>query len=391
MSGIQFLVRTDLGETIGPIDAVELKRMAISGELTPNCQVQRVGGSGIWRSASSINGLVFVKKVLRAEIPSVSAPKRPKAPTDPIGNIGAWWWCVNGGVAQGPFFSSVVMYHYISSNMPMGWQVRLEGTKDWMPIEDAPWFVAKNNQRGPTSPLAPVFTNKINSTDVPFNDPTFTDQVKDGFLKALMIIPSLLMNPMKGVIDAGTNLGNRDQIIVGCMINVIGSVVMFLIALMKYSEFAKFIDVSLGAFLKVLLLLSTPFIALAATNVGVRKIVAPQSKFGLGFDFLAAATALLPIQIAIVIAIMTLGPGMTPELLKILGAVFAYTVVLSAQIVYAVNANAEESAGIKFLFLTPIQLTLAIYLTYWLGSEFISSLSGMPIGMPTQMPYRYPR
>lgn len=160
------------------------------------------------------------------------------------------------------------------------------------------------------------------------------------------------MNPIKGVIDAGTNLGNRDQIIVGCMINVLGTVVMLLIVWMKFHEFAKVLETSkvIEAFLKVLLLLSTPFIALAATNIGVRKIVAPQSKFGLGFDFLAAATALLPIQIAIVIAIMTLGPGMTPELLKILAAVFAYTVVLSAQIVYAVNANAEESAGIKFLF-----------------------------------------
>jgi hypothetical protein len=393
MSSIQFFVRTDLGETIGPIDAVELKRMAISGELTHDCEVQRVGGSGTWRSASSINGLVFAKKVLRAEIPSVSAPKRPKAPTDPIGNIGAWWY-VNGGDPQGPFPAAIIMQDYKAANSPIDWQVLLDGTKDWMPIEEAPWFIEKNNQRGPTAPRGPALTNGMKSPKVsPSNGPSFTEQVKDSFLKAVKTIPSLLMNPIKGVIDAGTNLGNRDQIIVGCMINVLGTVVMLLIVWMKFHEFAKVLETSkvIEAFLKVLLLLSTPFIALAATNIGVRKIVTPQSKFGLGFDFLAAATALLPIQIAIVLAIMTSGPGMTPELLKILAAVFAYTVVLSAQIVYAVNANAEESAGIKFLFLTPIQLTLAIYLTYWLGSEFISSLSGMPMGMPTQMPYGYPR
>ena len=56
----RFLVKCASGEVLGPLTAIELKRMAQEGRITPACMVRRDGDDEArWHSAGGIKGLDF--------------------------------------------------------------------------------------------------------------------------------------------------------------------------------------------------------------------------------------------------------------------------------------------------------------------------------------------
>jgi len=142
----KYIVKLATGEQIGPVDANELKQLAMTKRMTADAYVQRVGGSGRWTMASEIRGLVF------------GSPA----------TVDRWWLSTDGNT-QGPFSANEIIQKYRAAGSPTGWHVLREGDTHWLALEQAPWFRS-------TSAPAPVANSQTNTPFQTASD-TITSQL----------------------------------------------------------------------------------------------------------------------------------------------------------------------------------------------------------------------
>jgi len=176
----KYIVKLATGEQIGPVDANELKQLAMTKRMTADAYVQRVGGSGRWTMASEIRGLVFgspaaleIDDVLSPKLGNgvtrddlVSpAPARPVSSPPPVDR----WWLSTDGNTQGPFSANEIVQKYRAAGSPTGWHILREGDTNWLALEQAPWF-------RPASAPTPV-ANSQTSTPFQTASDTITSQL----------------------------------------------------------------------------------------------------------------------------------------------------------------------------------------------------------------------
>ncbi len=167
-----YIVKLATGEQIGPVDANELKRLAVTKRMTADAYVQMVGGSGRWTMASEIRGLVFGSPVaiemddvlspklgngitledLASPAPARPAPMQPVPAPPPLDR----WWLSTDGNTQGSFSANEIVQQHRAAGSPMGWQVLRDGDTNWLALEQAPWF-------RPTSTPAPVANSQTST------------------------------------------------------------------------------------------------------------------------------------------------------------------------------------------------------------------------------------
>lgn len=72
-----FYVRLQSGERIGPLDSTTLKNLALVGKVKSDSLLMRIGGSGIWRKASVVRGLVFAEAPIDVLLSVQPPPTNP--------------------------------------------------------------------------------------------------------------------------------------------------------------------------------------------------------------------------------------------------------------------------------------------------------------------------
>jgi hypothetical protein len=370
MSSEQFICRLDSGKEIGPVDANGLKRLAAEGMLHPDSMVQRVGGSGSWRRAGGIKGLVFASpavKVNKAASPPPVLPVVPTAspvPTDAAAAVKRWWLAV-GGQTLGPFAPADILQQFQTAGSPPGWQVRGEDDAQWTPIDTAPWFEPKQQSF--------VAAPRVRQ-EAKFGDIART---------ALRSIPNLLKSPVDEVQRIAVSHDDGARLLYAFSINACGMVAILACAYLRFKNEPPFanismVDVTWRAFVALLI----PFVSLALAGSVVRKMTVSKPTDGLGIDALSAAAALLPIQVASLIP-MLLGIGN----FELAFGVPAYALILSPIIMFGIRVRmtGDDANVARLMLLTPIQFFAAAYISKILLVELLPAM--LPSMPPMRMPF----
>lgn len=112
--------------------------------------------------------------------------------------------------------------------------------------------------------------------------------------------------------------------------------------------------------------MATPYIALAVANLVFRKAIGIQNDKGFGYDLLSSSAALLPCQVGGLIALM-LGVGN----IELIIGVSVYSVVLASLITYSIAHSVQSTKANLVLFLTPVKIFIAAYLTKVIYAELL--------------------
>lgn len=204
--------------------------------------------------------------------------------------------------------------------------------------------VAPPAAAGPAAPAAPM------PPSVPFM-PQAASQGTGDLSAALRALATLPVEPAATIQRMAGSFDTKMLVAMAGAINLAFNLVPLAIFCFNLRKFMSIGDM-FETVVKGLVVGSVPFATLTAANFGLRKVAVKESTHGPGFDALAAATAFLPLQIA-VIAFCILGP------IDPMAVVGFLAVLLSILSVFAINVQDAPRQANRLLFLTPVQYAVA--------------------------------
>jgi hypothetical protein len=199
----------------------------------------------------------------------------------------------------------------------------------------------------------------------------YTGRLIGDLVEAAASIPLLLTRPVDGILRIAEGASDGRQVWIALLVNLIGWVVVVFVMVLQLSAGRTFAD-------RAVLLFTTvggcvlPFISLAVATALARKVAAPPSRYSIGYDALSAASALLPMQVAALAALLANSADWTRWLgfcSYLLCAMILYSAAVRNT---AVGANPQESS--RLLYLVPVQISAAILIAAQLTSMFAPDL-----------------
>jgi hypothetical protein len=230
-----------------------------------------------------------------------------------------------------------------------------EGGDAWQPIELA-WSA-------PTVVGSPGATAVLHATTLPRSEST------ERWKSLATRVPGLLGRPMQTVVEVCEGVPDSTVLMFAAAVNAALCAVISGFLCFRFKDFMES-GAIVEVFLKSLAVLMVPFLALAASNLGLRKLAVQGSSRGIGFDALVAATVLLPVQTAGIL-FMILGLNEVS-----IGAT-VFSMVLSTLLVYAINSTDAPSSANRILFLTPLQYALAAYIAFFAYRQLLPNMGAL--------------
>ena len=190
------------------------------------------------------------------------------------------------------------------------------------------------------------------------SDTSFMVEIKQSINTAWRLLPRLFRNPLKSFEEITKEFPDKNLIYISSAITLILSLALVAIVYIKFGQLAHSLPNKMTVFLKVILVLEVPFVALAAANFAFQKALGGDRQAGIGVEMLGSAVSLLPTYLA-GIACSIVGVG-NIELIIFLGA---YGVVSSTLLTYELSRQQNQNKANILLFLAPVKIMAAAYLT----------------------------
>lgn len=190
------------------------------------------------------------------------------------------------------------------------------------------------------------------------SDTSFMVEIKQSINTAWRLLPRLLRNPLKSFEEITKEFPDKNLIYISSAITLILGLALVAIVYIQFGQLAQLLPNKMTVFLKVILVLEVPFVALAAASFAFQKALGGDSQAGIGVEMLGSAVSLLPTYLA-GIACSIVGVG-NIELIIFLGA---YGVVSSTLLTYELSRQQNQNKANTLLFLAPVKIMAAAYLT----------------------------
>jgi hypothetical protein len=225
-----------------------------------------------------------------------------------------------------------------------------DGANQWAALSSVPGIVLKSIAHPPGSA----------------SNRSGLDNIQQYARSSMTWIPLIAKNPLVNVPKLCSQKNEIELLWIASLVYLLSTAAIVLVVWFKFSEAHLFSNITIPVFSKALISVVAPFVALGIANGLLYKFVLANLNIGFGRSFVEAASAFLPLQLAVLISLI-LGFGN----LELIIGVSAFSVIISNLITYELSSRSAGEKSNAVLMLTPLKIFLAAYITKVIWMELI--------------------